>query len=265
SGRPEDARPDPDAPLRPAELEDRIDAFDYWAAVGSEAVAAAWRDVFHAVNTVRTRLDGDSRRAVDVALRRLEPAAADRQLRLDLTFFVDAGGAASFEGVAGRFYRVGREQPSPVLTVLLASAPGRGTRPDRALIWVTPRRNGMTPTTVVWQRCAGAWRGRASVGLRSAAIDASAGGSCDSDSGPADERTVVSGEANRLAVRLLRRALWSRFTGTDYASRTGAPGAGDGARPDDIASALGLEVTRRRIDQVYSQTAFPPRTGGVLD
>jgi hypothetical protein len=242
-----DWRPREGAPVAPAELGESARAFDYWRVEDASLIGEVWSAVFPVVDAVRTETSAGGRRdTLSAMLEALEPDRRGPETRMDLTFLVSADNERPFEGFACRLFRRLEAGTTPVLTVLFLRPSEGSPSPTRIAMWAAPGFRETPDMTAHFERRGDTWRTAVNDGLQFP--------------GEAVE-TREDGEAGRLAAGLLTDQIWKRFAGKSYAEsqRAGGEAEGDEESSADVDAAMGLEVNRREIDQVYSDTEFPPR------
>lgn len=229
----------------PERLPSELSAFDYWQITDRSLVADVWGAVFPVLETIRTDTSETARRrSLDLLLEAIEPRKTSEPTRLDVTFVVGREGESRYEGVACRLFRTVDNGGTPTVTLLLLRRADTASTPARILVWASPDFREVPTWTADFRRRDDEWNHAVVDGLRSPSAP------------ELTEPPTTNDESTRLAARVLTRRLWDRFTGTQYAGSTRSSSF---ARPDGIDEALGLELADRRIDQVYSDTAFPPR------
>ena len=243
-----DWQPAPEASVVPEDLERSARAFDYWRVDDDQLIEQVWGAVFPVVDSVRSAIgDGERRETLDLMLEAIEPGTREQPTGMDLTFLVSKDGGAAYEGVACRLFRRLDVGATPVLTVLMLRRSDQAPTPTRIIVWAAPGFREPPPMTASYRRDGEGrqrWRRRVIGGLAFTA-EAAEGGADD--------------EAAPLAAELLTREIWERFAGRAYLQSDQSEEVAQGDRTAGPEAALGLEVTRRAVEQVYSDTEFPPR------
>ncbi len=231
----------------PDGLDESTRAFDYWR-VGEEArIEGVWSAVFPVVDALRGESSGESgRETLDLMLEALEPGREDGRTQMDLTYLVGSDEKRAFEGFACRLYRRLEAGATPVLTIVLLRDSEQAASPSRIAVWAAPGFREPASMTAHFRRSGSDWQIALADGLEFPSRSVETDG---------------SSESGRLAANLLVDEVWEPFAGRAYAdaTRERESEARDGGRTDGVDEALGLEVRRREIDQVYSDTEFPPR------
>jgi hypothetical protein len=242
-----DWQPREESPVVPEGLGESARAFDYWRVEDASVIGEVWSAVFPVLDAVRAKTTADGRRdTLNAMLEALEPDRRGSETRMDLTFLVSADEEWPFEGFACRVFRPLEAGTTPVLTVLFLRPSEGSPSPTRIAVWAAPGFRETPDVTAYFERRGDTWRTAVDDGLQfpDEAVEAR-----------------EDGEAGRLAAGLLVDQVWKRFAGKSYAEsrRAGGESGDDQEASVGVDEALGLEVNRREIDQVYSDTEFPPR------
>ncbi|MFB6350494.1 MAG: hypothetical protein ABEN55_10040 [Bradymonadaceae bacterium] len=243
-----DWKPTPKARVVPEGLGETARAFDYWRVVDRPTIDRVWGAVFPVVDSVRAGLaDGDWRETLELMLTAIEPGSRERPTGMDLTFLVGRDDGAPFEGMACRLFRQLESGATPVLTVLMLRRSEQSASPNRIVVWAAPGFREPPQMTAFFRRTegdSGTWRRRVTDGL---AFSESA------------ESEASEDEAGPLVAKLLTDRIWKRFAGRSYLQSDLSEKVAQADRIAGPDPALGLTVSRREIEQVYSDTEFPPR------
>ncbi len=237
--------PEESTPRTPDRLSSELSAFDYWRVDDAETVGDIWGAVFPVLQMLRTDASEKVRReSLDLIMEAIEPRDTSSRTRMDLTFVVGTDDATAYEGLACRFFRSLDNGGTPAVTFLLLNHPGRRSDPARILVWASPGFEGIERWTADFRRDGDSWSNVIVSGLHRPSArtlrEAKRGGN----------------QSVQLAARVLTRRLWTPFSGRNYTKTTSTSSSSDS---DGLSEAMGLEVRDRRIPQVYSNTAFPPR------
>jgi hypothetical protein len=213
-----------------------LHAFDYWQLSDPEFVESAWAPLSTLLDAVRRRSEDDRvRDGATLMLEALEPGETS-DFVVDATFYV----TSRREGVGLRFLHALEDGGSASVLVLMSRSAGASSAPDSIDVIAKPGYAEPSGFSVSLQRADGAW-----------------------------SASVTTGEAIEQAdlySGVLISQVWESLTGNSY---TSARLRADSTRamPAPFRPAIGLEVSDRDIDRVFSDSVFTPRmddfsTGG---
>lgn len=236
--------PSQDGETHPAGLAERVGAFDYWRVDDRGLIRGVWSKLFPVLQGLQTdTTDRRSRESMSLFLESMEPGDRSPPTRMDVTFLVGDPDQEPLEGVACRLFRELEGGAAPTVTVLLLRRSGDQSSPGEIYVWAAPGFEQPSSVTAKFALAEEGWRRSLGAGLQLEEVDGS----------------VSRGERVRLAAEMLTESIWGRFAGNKYVSSPDVAGAEGGRLPETVSRALGMDVTSRAIDQVYSDTEFPPR------
>ena len=221
----------------PTDFEKRSAVFDYWAIEDDNQKEEHWAAMFSILDFLRSdaRLDDTKRLSLSSLMASLE--GSDTQF--DATFLVSRSSSNRWEGVVTRFAREvrgGREQRAGLstITVFLERAEGEGDAFSRVWIWAQPGFLETPPFTLF--------------------IDRATGKSAVQSGVTQTRATDADTPSMRAVLDLLTASVWKPMTFGGYVETEHHDAA-----PPLLDASLGMQVGDRDIDQVYSDTVFPPR------
>lgn len=250
-----DWKPSPRRDSMPGVFAETVRAFDYWQIRDEAVIEEVWSAVFPVLDTVRAGAGSSAQQeSMQLFLEAIEPSGRGEPTRMDLTFLVSSEGSERFEGFACRLYRrLDEEGVTPVVTVLLVREPEGGSTPSRIVVWAAPGFEEPDAVTALFERRDSRWRQGIASGLSLPLGD-------DLGDEPGDNYPSTEEEAaGEVVAQVLTESIWKRFAGDAYLESPQSGSMANEAGPEDVPRALGLEVEDRMIDQVYSDTKFPPR------
>lgn len=230
-----------------------INAFDYWQLHDQTFARELWAALFPILDTLRSHPDAteQTRRSLDAMLALMEPgdSRSGPPISMDVTFLVGEDGDGVFEGVLVRFSR-NIERTTPVLSMMLTRH-GGDVSPTDVILWGDPAFQESSPF--------------------SARLTRSGSSLADGQR----TRPVMLGAkrhedlSSALAIDILSRALWPKLTQEAYLdsalARHEKSGEESDPMPPGFEPAGGLKLRDREIEEVLSDTAFPPSLGDDFD
>lgn len=242
-----DWEPEGGGSATPASFGGAVRAFDYWEVEDPAVIEEVWSALFPVLDGLRARSGSESQRqSVQLLLEAIEPGRAEKSTRMDLTFLVSSRESDQFEGLACRLYRrLSDAEATPIVTVLLLRDPDRASSPGEIWVWGSPGFEEPDSITALFSRDRSEWR------------QALVSGISFPEAG--DRPALKGGESGEVTARLLTDSIWNRFAGDAYLNSPQSGATSERPRPDRVPRALGLPVEDRTVEQVYSDTEFPPR------
>jgi len=239
--------PDDGSSATPTNFGGAVRAFDYWEVADPAVVEEVWSALFPVLDGLRARSGSEAQReSMQLLLEAIEPGRPDESTRMDLTFLVSSREADRFEGLACRLYRrLSGPDVVPVVTVVMLRDPERASSPSEIWVWGSPGFEEPAAVTALFSRERSEWRQTLVSGLSFPDVE--------------DRPALEGGESGAVIARLLTDAIWDRFAGDAYLKSPQSGSTSERARPERVSRALGLRVEDRTVQQVYSDTEFPPR------
>jgi hypothetical protein len=210
-------------------------AFDFWR-IGDEPFRReAWEVVFTVLSTMRTLADADMAEAMTLLMSAYDPAYAGAEV--DVTFVVDR--SRSWEGLLIRLWTP-FEDTTLGTTVLLRRHADGPHRPLDILVWgVTGFEDNRGFTAHL--------EDNGTLGLWPGVVWP--------DAPPKTEEQV-----SKIVWLVFVESLWKPLTGNAYIESTLMT---DGEGSKGFEEAAGLERRERLIEEVFSNSVFPPRIGDL--
>ncbi len=218
----------------------RATAFDYWQITDADYIDTAWAAVFAVVQFARNETDPAFEDTYRTLMTVLEDDT-EGERRFDLTFVAAAPGSnTSWEGVIARVYREKANGAAPGIAVELRRPEGGAQTPTSANVWFFSSYAEARSVTLDVDKAAGGWDGTFAEGIVRE-------GTRPLDADPA------------IVAVVLQQVFWTPFVASSYMDTTVERRDVPLPTPRPHPVAAGLELGDRDIDQVYSDTVFPPR------
>ena len=231
----------------PPLAQDQTHAFDYWQLHDPTFARELWAALFPILDTLRSHpgATAETKRSLDTMLALMEPGEEANAIALDVTFVVGANEKGAFEGVLVRLSR-DIEGTTPALSLMMTRH-GGDVSPTEILVWGAPAFEESPPFSAHLTRSG------------STLVD-----------GQRARPVLLGAKQHRdlssaLAIDILAGALWPKLTQEAYLDSTLARHKKQVSPPPGFEPAAGLRVRDRELEEVLSDTAFPPSLGDDFD
>jgi hypothetical protein len=248
----EDWMPAPADSLVPQEFADQMVAFDFWQIGDDEFVNEGWTGVSAVLDYVRREgLTEAQDNTATLLLQALDSRQPPEKTLMDVTFVVslDQDDQPS-EGLVVRVYApLSDKGVTPGAAIYLGRDADSGAGFDRAFVWAVPAFEEAQAFTVSLDKTDTGWSGQKFAGAVYPAERAAL----------ADDKVSSLGSANDLIREILTTRFWEPLTGVGFVEAKPRAEEGQDGLTGGLAPSLGLEVRERQLEEIYSDTIFPPR------
>jgi hypothetical protein len=237
--------------LVPQVFIDQVVAFDYWQIGDDEFVNEGWTGVSAVLDYVRREgLSEAQDNTATLLLQALDSRQPPEKTLMDVTYVVSLDQDEQLsEGLVVRVYAPLEDKGvTPGAAIYLGRDVGSAGGFDRAVVWAVPGFAEAEAFTVDLEKTDAGWSAHRVGGAVYPADEAAL----------PDERVSSLDSANELTREILTTRFWEPLTQVGYVEAK-PMAEGETGLPPRLQPALGMELRERQLEEIYSDTVFPPR------